>query len=54
MIWFWTAYIAAGTYLLIPGIVPAWETDDSHWGIKVLGTIIAVVGWPLMFFTEDK
>lgn len=50
----WAIYISVGLWILIPGIVHAWETEDSHWGIKVLGTIIAVVGWPLVFFTEDK
>lgn len=54
MIWFWTAYISVGLWILMPGIVEAWETDHSHWGIKVLGTIIAVLGWPLMFLVGDK
>lgn len=54
MIWFWTFYIAVGTYILVPGIVTAWDIDPSPWAIKVLGSILAVLIWPLVFVFKDS
>lgn len=40
-------YFAVGTFLLMEGIVYAWDsTTDYSIPIKILGTIIAIAMWP--------
>lgn len=49
MMWFWVGYISIGLWLLMPGIVYAWDTTDDHPLIKITGSILAVLVWPLAF-----
>jgi hypothetical protein len=50
--WFWIGYFSLGIFLLMKGIVLAWDTMDYHIAIKIIGTIIAVAIWPLAFITK--
>lgn len=54
MTWFWVAYISLGLWILMPGIVLAWDTVDEDKTIKVVGTIVAVLLWPLAFVKWGK
>jgi hypothetical protein len=49
MIWFWTIYISIGLYVLMPGLVYAWETSEFSLGIKIVGAIVSVLIWPVVF-----
>lgn len=49
MTWFWVGYISIGLWILMPGLVFAWDTTDEHPAIKVTGSIVAVLLWPLAF-----
>ena len=53
MMWFFVAYISIGLWLLMPGIVYAWETVDEHWAYKVVGLTAAVIVWPLALMDLD-
>ena len=53
MIWFWTIYISAGVWILMPGLVFACGTEESHWTIKAIGSIIAIIAWPAIFLVND-
>ena len=48
--WFLIIYTSAGLYLLMDALVFAWEHHEGETWIKVIGTIISVLVWPLMFF----
>jgi len=50
--WFWVGYISLGLFLLMEGIVFAWTTTEAHFIIKLIGTTIAVVGWPFAFISK--
>lgn len=52
MMWFWVGYISIGLWILMPGIVHVWETEQDHITIKVLGTALAVLAWPLVFVSN--
>lgn len=49
MMWFWVGYISIGLWILMPGLVYAWEDTDHHPVLKVIGSIVAVLVWPLAF-----
>lgn len=50
--WFWIGYFSLGIFLLMEGIVLAWDTMDSPLPIKIVGTIIAIAIWPLAFINK--
>jgi len=49
MTWFWVGYFSIGLWLLMPGIVYAWETTDENFIIKCIGVFITVLLWPLPY-----
>lgn len=53
MMWFWVAYLSIGLYLLMPGIVEAWDTVDDDIGVKIIGTLIAILVWPVGFLPRS-
>ena len=48
--WCIIIYLSAGLYLLMEALVFAWEYHEAEPWIKVVGSIISVLVWPLMFF----
>ena len=48
--WCLIIYFSTGLYLLMEALVEAWYWDEYSKAIKVLGSIFAVLLWPLMFF----
>jgi hypothetical protein len=48
--WCLLIYVSIGLYILIEAIVEAWYWDEYETWIKVVGSIFAVLLWPLMFF----
>lgn len=54
MMWFWVGYISIGLWILMPGIVFAWDTTEEHVLIKAIGTIVAVLIWPIAFMGLTK
>lgn len=52
MSWFWAIYVSIGLWILMPGLVLAWEEEESLL-VKVLGTIIAILCWPMIFLVRD-
>ncbi len=49
----WAIYTSVGLWILMAGIVVAWSQEPDI-VVKVLGTMVAVLFWPLMFFVGDK
>jgi hypothetical protein len=33
-------------------IVVAWDSLDYHIGVKIIGSIIAIAAWPMMFIVR--
>lgn len=48
--WFWLIYISAGIFIMAEAIVESWSWPEYSKGIKILGGILCVVTWPLIFF----
>jgi hypothetical protein len=50
LMWCLIAYLSVGFYIMIEAIVVAWDIHPANNWIKALGSIIAILFWPLMFF----
>ena len=48
--WFWILYFSSGLFIMAEAIVTAWDTVEEKWWIKVIGSTLALVAWPLSFF----
>lgn len=53
MMSFWIAYFSIGLYLIMPGIVKAWDTVNDGIGVKIIGALIAVLVWPVAFLPRS-
>lgn len=47
--WFWILYFSAGFFIMFEAMVTVWDNVDEIWWIKVVGSILALITWPLSF-----
>lgn len=51
MLFIWAIYFSIGLFILMPGLVAEWSTPEDPI-VKVLGSLIAITCWPLVFLVR--
>lgn len=51
MLFVWAIYFSIGLYILMPGLVVGWSMPE-HPIVKVLGSLVAITFWPLLFLAR--
>ena len=50
--WFWIIYISTGLIIMMEALVESWTWPDYSKSIKIIGGIVSVLFWPLVFFMD--
>lgn len=48
--WVITIYVAVGVSIMMGPLVWVWEADELDPVVKIIGTIISILVWPMIFF----
>jgi len=48
--WFIIIYVSLGTYIMMEAVVESWAWEEYETWIKVIGGIVCVLVWPIIFF----
>ena len=49
--WFWIGYISIGLFIMMEALVESWYWPEYSKPLKIIGGIVSVILWPLVFFT---
>lgn len=50
--WFLVIYVSIGLFIMMEALVESWDWPQYSKGVKILGGVVCVLLWPLVFFMD--
>jgi hypothetical protein len=52
LVWFLVVYVSIGLFIMMEGLVLTWRTSHYPKWLVVVGSTVAVLVWPAIFFMD--